>query len=169
MIWLFLWNFQIVLLVLCLCFTLFFMSLVSLVLPGKSRSLTVQVTLVKYLSTCCTVYILSYIILVFVGRKLMSLWMGEAKIHELYTAACGLYVCWVVLRIGTVLYNWIPQGTSVILNKVKEWVFLVSHSSQLPRIKGVRESNRERERKQFKICLYVFIFYRSFQYVFVGI
>lgn len=146
MIWLFLWNFQIVLLVLCLCFTLFFMSLVSLVLPGKSRSLTVQVTLVRYLSTCCTVYILSYIILVFVGRKLMSLWMGEAKIHELYTAACGLYVCWVVLRIGTVLYNWIPQGTSVILNKVKEWVFLVSHSSQLPRIKGVRESNREREK-----------------------
>lgn len=78
----------------------------------------------------------------------MSLWMGEAKIHELYTAACGLYVCWVVLRIGTVLYNWIPQGTSVILNKVKEWVFLVSHSSQLSRIKGVRESNRERERKK---------------------
>ena len=22
----------------------------------------------------------------------MSLWMGEAKIHELYTAACGLYI-----------------------------------------------------------------------------
>lgn len=133
------------------------MSLVSLVLPGKSRSLTVQVTLVKYLSTCCTVYIFSYIILVFVGRKLMSLWMGEAKIHELYTAACGLYVCWVVLRIGTVLYNWIPQGTSVILNKVKEWVFLVSHSSQLPRIKGVRESNREREReKNLKYaCMYL--------------
>ena len=69
---------------------------------------------------------LSTTFIVFVGRKLMSLWMGEAKIHELYTAACGLYVCWVVLRIGTVLYNWIPQGTSVILNKVKEWVFLVS-------------------------------------------
>lgn len=157
MIWLFLWNFQIVLLVLCLCFTLFFMSLVSLVLPGKSRSLTVQITLVKYLSTCCTVYILSYIILVFVGRKLMSLWMGEAKIHELYTAACGLYVCWVVLRIGTVLYNWIPQGTSVILNKVKEWVFLVSHSSQLPRIKGVRESNREREKTiwNMPVCIYL--------------
>lgn len=157
MIWLFLWNFQIVLLVLCLCFTLFFMSLVSLVLPGKSRSLTVQITLVKYLSTCCTVYIFSYIILVFVGRKLMSLWMGEAKIHELYTAACGLYVCWVVLRIGTVLYNWIPQGTSVILNKVKEWVFLVSHSSQLPRIKGVRESNREREKTiwNMPVCIYL--------------
>ena len=22
----------------------------------------------------------------------MSLWMGEAKIYELYTAACGLYI-----------------------------------------------------------------------------
>ena len=29
---------------------------------------------------------------VFMGRKLMSLWMGEAKIYELYTAACGLYI-----------------------------------------------------------------------------
>jgi E3 ubiquitin-protein ligase MARCH6 len=56
----------------------------------------------------------------------MALWMGDAKVHELYTAACGLYICWMVLRIGTVLYNWIPQGTSAILNKVKEWVLLVS-------------------------------------------
>ena len=55
----------------------------------------------------------------------MSLWMGEAKIHELYTAACGLYICWLMLRIGTVLYNWIPQGTAVILNKLKEWLILV--------------------------------------------
>jgi len=56
----------------------------------------------------------------------MSLWMGEAKVHELYTAACGLYVCWLLLRIGTVLYNWIPQGTAAILNKLKEWLILVS-------------------------------------------
>lgn len=54
----------------------------------------------------------------------MSLWMGDAKIHELYTAACGLYVCWMILRISTVLYNWIPQGTSAILNKIKEWAVL---------------------------------------------
>ena len=58
----------------------------------------------------------------------MSLWMGEAKIHELYTAACGLYICWLMLRIGTVLYNWIPQGTAVILNKLKEWLILVRKS-----------------------------------------
>ena len=58
----------------------------------------------------------------------MSLWMGDAKIHELYTAACGLYVCWLLLRIGTVLYNWIPQGTAAILNKLKEWLMLVGWS-----------------------------------------
>lgn len=124
------------------------MSLVSLVLPGKSRCLTVLPYKIYHLEVINmhSPHIDS-LISVFVGRKLMSLWMGEAKIHELYTAACGLYVCWVVLRIGTVLYNWIPQGTSVILNKVKEWVFLVSHSSQLSRIKEERESgDRERER-----------------------
>lgn len=89
-----LFYFRIMLLVLSMCVTLFASSLASLVLP------------------------------VFLGRKLMSLWMGDAKIHELYTAACGLYICWITLRIGTVLYNWIPQGTSAILNKVKEWVLL---------------------------------------------
>lgn len=85
---------RIMLLVLFMCVTLFASSLMSLVLP------------------------------VFFGRKLMSLWMGDAKIHELYTAACGLYVCWMILRISTVLYNWIPQGTSAILNKIKEWAVL---------------------------------------------
>ncbi|XP_076112948.1 E3 ubiquitin-protein ligase MARCHF6-like [Mytilus galloprovincialis] len=87
-------HFRIVLLVLLMCFTLFFCSLLSLVLP------------------------------VWCGRQLMALWMGEAKVHELYTAACGLYICWMFLRIGTVMYNWIPQGTVAILNKVKEWFLL---------------------------------------------
>ncbi|KAK3085869.1 hypothetical protein FSP39_009847 [Pinctada imbricata] len=87
-------HFRIGVLVLFVCFTLFLTSLISLILP------------------------------VFVGRKLMSLWMGETRIHELYTAACGLYTCWLSLRIGTVMYNWIPQGTGVILNKVKEWALL---------------------------------------------
>lgn len=86
--------FRVVLLVILMCMTLFAASLVCLIMP------------------------------VFMGRKLMSLWMGEAKIHELYTAACGLYICWLMLRIGTVLYNWIPQGTAVILNKLKEWLIL---------------------------------------------
>ncbi|XP_052230850.1 E3 ubiquitin-protein ligase MARCHF6-like isoform X2 [Dreissena polymorpha] len=80
---------------------------------------------------CATLFATSVVCLilpVFFGRKLMSLWMGEAKIHELYTAACGLYVCWLLLRIGTVLYNWIPQGTAAILNKLKEWLILALKS-----------------------------------------
>ncbi|KAL5021242.1 hypothetical protein ScPMuIL_000397 [Solemya velum] len=89
-----LFHVRVCLLMLLMCITLFAASLLSLVLP------------------------------VFVGRKLMSLWMGGAKVHELYTAACGLYVCWLCLRIGTVLYNWIPQGTAAIINKLREWVEL---------------------------------------------
>ncbi|CAE1167567.1 MARCH6 [Acanthosepion pharaonis] len=89
---------RVFLLVVFMCVTLFTASLVSLVVP------------------------------VFIGRKLMGLWMGEAKIHELYTAACGLYICWLLLRIGTVLYNWIPQGTAVIMKKLKEWAILALES-----------------------------------------
>ncbi|KAK3592530.1 hypothetical protein CHS0354_039877 [Potamilus streckersoni] len=91
-------HFRILILVMMMCITLFCASLVCLILP------------------------------VFIGRKLMSLWMGDARIHELYTAACGLYICWLKLRIGTVIYNWIPQGTAAILNKIKEWVILALKS-----------------------------------------
>lgn len=62
---------------------------------------------------------------VFAGRYLMSLWTGSAKIHELYTAACGLYVCWLSIRAITVLLAWMPQGRRVILLKVQEWTLMV--------------------------------------------
>ncbi|XP_041375877.1 E3 ubiquitin-protein ligase MARCHF6-like [Gigantopelta aegis] len=89
---------RVLLLVVLMCVTLFAASLMSLVAP------------------------------VFIGRRLMSVWMGDSKIHELYTAACGLYICWLTLRIGTVLYNWIPKGSSVILKKLKEWGLLAVKS-----------------------------------------
>lgn len=56
----------------------------------------------------------------------MSFWTGTAKIHELYTAACGLYVCWLTIRAVTVLIAWMPQGRQVIFQKVKEWSLMVS-------------------------------------------
>uniref|UniRef100_A0A0L8GUL9 RING-type E3 ubiquitin transferase n=1 Tax=Octopus bimaculoides TaxID=37653 RepID=A0A0L8GUL9_OCTBM len=89
---------QVFLLVVFMCITLFIASLISLVVP------------------------------VFIGRKIMAIWMGDAKVHELYTAACGLYMCWLLLRIATVLYNWIPQGTAVIMKKLKEWAILALES-----------------------------------------
>jgi len=65
---------------------------------------------------------------VFTGRWLMSFWTGSAKIHELYTAACGLYVCWLSIRAITVLLAWMPQGRRVILLKVQEWTLMVLNS-----------------------------------------
>ena len=62
---------------------------------------------------------------VYIGRQLMSVWTGETKVHELYTVACGLYACWVALRMSMILYTWIPQGWHVIFSKVMEWTILV--------------------------------------------
>lgn len=72
----------------------------------------------------------AFVFSVFAGRWLMSFWTGTAKIHELYTAACGLYVCWLTIRAVTVLVAWMPQGRRVIFQKVKEWSLMVGLSSQ---------------------------------------
>ncbi|XP_078271518.1 E3 ubiquitin-protein ligase MARCHF6 isoform X1 [Rhinoraja longicauda] len=77
---------------------------------------------------CLTLLIASLICLtlpVSAGRWLMSFWTGSAKIHELYTAACGLYICWLSIRAITVLAAWMPQGRDVIFQKVKEWSFMI--------------------------------------------
>ncbi|XP_023074054.1 E3 ubiquitin-protein ligase MARCH6 isoform X2 [Piliocolobus tephrosceles] len=77
---------------------------------------------------CITLLIASLICLtlpVFAGRWLMSFWTGTAKIHELYTAACGLYVCWLTIRAVTVMVAWMPQGRRVIFQKVKEWSLMI--------------------------------------------
>ena len=64
--------------------------------------------------------------LVFIGRSVMLLWMGDAAVHELYTAACGLYIIWLVCRIGSVLTSWIPLGCKGVALKFFEWFLLVS-------------------------------------------
>ncbi|KAM6900702.1 E3 ubiquitin-protein ligase MARCHF6-like [Xenentodon cancila] len=87
--------FRIVLLIVFMCITLLVASLVCLTLP------------------------------VFTGRWLMSFWTGNSKIHELYTAACGLYVCWLSIRGVTVLLAWMPQGRTVIMRKVQEWTLMI--------------------------------------------
>ncbi|GAB6030401.1 E3 ubiquitin-protein ligase march6 [Chamberlinius hualienensis] len=63
---------------------------------------------------------------VWVGRQLMSLWLGDVKIHELYTCAWGLYTCWMALRLTTIIWGWVPQGRTVILNKIKQWSLTAS-------------------------------------------
>ncbi|KAM9720243.1 E3 ubiquitin-protein ligase MARCHF6-like [Menidia menidia] len=88
-------SLKIVLLVVFMCVTLLLASLICLTLP------------------------------VSVGRWLMSLWMGSAMVHELYTAASGLYVCWLAIRAATVLLSWMPQGRNIIILKVHEWTLMI--------------------------------------------
>ncbi|XP_072306798.1 E3 ubiquitin-protein ligase MARCHF6-like [Eucyclogobius newberryi] len=87
--------FRVVLLIAFMCITLLVASLLCLTLP------------------------------VFAGRWLMSFWTGSSKIHELYTAACGLYVCWLSIRGVTVMLAWMPQGRTVIMRKVQEWTLMI--------------------------------------------
>ncbi|KAK1345315.1 hypothetical protein QTO34_014026 [Cnephaeus nilssonii] len=91
---------RIFLLIVFMCITLLIASLICLTLPA-------------------------FLFSVFAGRWLMSFWTGSAKIHELYTAACGLYVCWLTIRAVTVLVAWMPQGRRVIFQKVKEWSLMI--------------------------------------------
>lgn len=73
----------------------------------------------------------------------MSFWTGSSKIHELYTAACGLYVCWLSIRGVTVLLAWMPQGRTVIMHKVQEWTLMVGFIEQallLPNTKTEQQS-----------------------------
>ncbi|XP_059140902.1 E3 ubiquitin-protein ligase MARCHF6-like [Physella acuta] len=89
---------RIIALVFLMCLTFFFASTISLVLP------------------------------VFLGRQLMWLWVGDTKIHELYTAGCGLYICWLCLRVSTVIAGWYLQGWTIIKAKLKLWGLLMIKS-----------------------------------------
>lgn len=61
---------------------------------------------------------------VIIGRKLISLWMGDARIHELNTAACGLYAGLISLRIIMLVASWLPRGWGAIMRKLKEGLLI---------------------------------------------
>ncbi|XP_031563606.1 E3 ubiquitin-protein ligase MARCH6-like [Actinia tenebrosa] len=87
-------SFKIVMLVLFMCLSMSFASFVTLTVP------------------------------VAIGRAIMSLWMGNLPVHELYTAACGLYFIWLVCRLCVVTMSWIPLGIRGMVEKVGNWIFL---------------------------------------------
>ena len=62
---------------------------------------------------------------VITGRKLIGFWMGDVKVHELNTAACGLYIGLLVMRVVTLLCSWVPRGWGAILHKIKEGLIIV--------------------------------------------
>ena len=63
---------------------------------------------------------------VMIGRKLFFIWMKDVKVHELNTAACGLYVGLILARLFSLLCNWIPRGWNAIVIKAKECVIWTS-------------------------------------------
>ena len=111
-----------------MCVTLLLASLICLTLPGKLSTLRFPVLshslkLHSYPSSLFPVPVCA-------GRWLMSFWMGSALVHELYTAASGLYICWLAIRAATVMLSWMPQGPNIILLKVHEWTLMVTHKTQ---------------------------------------
>lgn len=77
---------------------------------------------------------------VWLGRRVMALWLvgapppgpqltapstqTEVRVHELYTAACGLYLCWLSARAVTLVSGWLPQGRAAMLSRIKQWCML---------------------------------------------
>lgn len=49
---------------------------------------------------------------------------GIGRVHELYTASCGTYICWVFARAVSLVMSWLPQGRTAIMAKLKQWCVL---------------------------------------------
>nr|XP_050849260.1 E3 ubiquitin-protein ligase MARCHF6 isoform X1 [Vespula vulgaris] len=56
------------------------------------------------------------------GNESMTALFG--RVHELYTVACGTYICWVAVRGLALAFSWLPRGRRAILDRVKHWVIL---------------------------------------------
>lgn len=47
---------------------------------------------------------------------------AHTRPHELYTAALGIYLCWVLSRGISIAVNLFPQGRAAVIEKLKHWV-----------------------------------------------
>ncbi|XP_047503462.1 E3 ubiquitin-protein ligase MARCHF6 [Pieris napi] len=66
---------------------------------------------------------LTLVIPVAIGRKVMTIWLPKASegVHELYTAACGMYVCWAAGRGGALAAGWARGGRAALVNRTAVW------------------------------------------------
>ncbi|XP_067642851.1 E3 ubiquitin-protein ligase MARCHF6 [Eurosta solidaginis] len=90
---------------------------------------------------CISLVIASVITLtvpVWIGRQVMALWsvgghftsyqvVAQApevspRPHELYTAALGTYLCWIISRGVAIAVNLLPQGRAAVMDKMKHWL-----------------------------------------------
>ncbi|XP_076757709.1 membrane-associated ring finger (C3HC4) 6 isoform X2 [Xylocopa sonorina] len=94
--------------------------------------------------------LIAMILPVWLGRRVMALWMVGApapsppvlpptlsgsetneaavalsgRVHELYTVACGMYVCWAAARGLALAFSWLPRGRRALLDRVKHWAII---------------------------------------------
>uniref|UniRef100_T1PIL8 E3 ubiquitin-protein ligase MARCHF6 n=1 Tax=Musca domestica TaxID=7370 RepID=T1PIL8_MUSDO len=88
---------------------------------------------------CISLVIASLVTLtvpVWIGRQVMSLWsvgsittqvaVQGAEVtprpHELYTAALGTYLCWMLTRGIAIAVTLLPQGRAAVMDKIKQWL-----------------------------------------------
>ncbi|CAH2039826.1 unnamed protein product, partial [Iphiclides podalirius] len=66
---------------------------------------------------------LTLVIPVAIGRKVMALKLPKASdgVHELYTAACGMYVCWAAGRGGALAAGWARGGRAALVARAALW------------------------------------------------
>lgn len=91
---------------------------------------------------CISLVIASLIALtipVWLGRKVMALWpVGPpgpgpappvAPVHELYTASCGTYLCWLAARAVALILSWLPQGRAAVTERLWKWCIVGAKSA----------------------------------------
>ncbi|XP_037972675.2 E3 ubiquitin-protein ligase MARCHF6 isoform X2 [Plutella xylostella] len=69
---------------------------------------------------------LTLLVPVAIGRRLMALWLPKStgQVHELYTAACGMYVCWAIGRGGALAAGWARGGRRQLFRRLAQWARL---------------------------------------------
>ncbi|KFD68400.1 hypothetical protein M514_04103 [Trichuris suis] len=74
---------------------------------------------------CLTVLVGSVILLtvpVTIGRRAIALIIGQRGCHDLYTLGCGLYVCWLIVRLALKLLEFLPQGIGAFFIAARQWL-----------------------------------------------
>ncbi|XP_035919137.1 E3 ubiquitin-protein ligase MARCHF6-like [Anopheles stephensi] len=49
-----------------------------------------------------------------------------ARPHELYTAAIGMYLCWLISRGIALAVNLLPQGRAAVIARIKHWISIAT-------------------------------------------
>ncbi|KAJ8716276.1 hypothetical protein PYW08_013561 [Mythimna loreyi] len=94
--------------------------------PVRLGALLVLVSISLVLASALTL-----VIPVAIGRRVMALWLPKASdgVHELYTAACGMYVCWALGRGGTLAAGWARGGRAMLAARAALWARVAARAA----------------------------------------